>query len=107
MFFNTEDKEIIRQNLDETLQISISQNDLLREMRQALGTIHASIDKPEWLPELVSSLSELSEAMRGLVHMIEDKQMLEEICINTMAEREKSKEPKKKPIRKKVKKVEK
>jgi hypothetical protein len=140
MFFHDEHEEIIKQNLDETLQISVLLCEMQKELRQALGAISAdlnqpgwlaranqeeinclySIDKshqmitedvfhmrkeinsPAWLPELVSSLSELSEAVRGLIKIVQDKEFLEEICINTMALREMKKEPKKKAIRKKI-----
>tara|TARA_R110000868_G_scaffold136519_4_gene349515 strand:- start:2663 stop:3034 length:372 start_codon:yes stop_codon:yes gene_type:complete len=94
MFFNKEDKEVMREILDEALQISVFEHEFQKECRNSLGSLRDAIDNPAWLPELVSSLSELSEAMRGLVRMIEDKRVLEEICINTIAEREMSKEPK-------------
>lgn len=118
MFFKKEDAE----KLQEMLEISIQLESFhLKELPKSLGALHDAIDRPAWLPELVSSLSELSEAMRGLVRMIEDKHVLEEMCINTMEQREmkkdympikfddlfptlKVKSPKKKAIRKKVKK---
>ena len=140
MFFHEEHEEIIKETLDEVLQIDVDLAEMKRELRQALGSIHESIEAPQWvskgveaakvslysidkshqiitedvfhmrkeinspawLPELVSSLSEISEAMRGLIKIIQDKEFFEEICIKSLADINMKDKPKKNAIRKKA-----